>query len=60
METFRVQVTKGVREARQVVVPEVEHPKPCEAADALGHLGQRVLGQDERLEVGSSYTASGT
>jgi hypothetical protein len=31
---------------------EIEHPKPLQATDLLGHLGQPILGKHQAFEFG--------
>ena len=40
------------RQLTQPAMAEVEHPKLAEIPDTFRNLGQVVVGQDERLQVG--------
>ena len=47
-----VEVTQRRRYPREIVVTEIEHPEPLQAADLFGHFGQVVVSQYQGLEYG--------
>jgi hypothetical protein len=47
-----VEIGQRVRYARQLVMSEIEHAKPLQAAYLPGHFGQVVLGQHQSFKVG--------
>jgi hypothetical protein len=44
---------ESARNLAELVVPKIEHPQMAQVADALGDLGQFIVGENERLKVRS-------
>ena len=42
---------QALRDLAKLVVAQIEHPQVAQVADAVGNLGQVVVGEDKCLQV---------